>query len=67
MGKQPTIEREKRGADSVQRLVGPTDLRTIIRVNDALKREHTMRSRLEGVRHQLVTLATTLQKSAQVK
>ena len=52
---------------SLHPVVGPTDWRTIIRVNDALKREHTMRSRLEGVRHQLATLAATLQKSSQVK
>lgn len=45
----------------------PADLRTIIRVNDAFKREHAMRSQLERVRHQLETLAATLQKSAQIK
>jgi hypothetical protein len=43
------------------------ELRNIIRVNDTLKREGVMRSKLEGVRRKLESLVGELAQSEKVK
>ena len=44
-----------------------TELRNIIRVNDAFKREQLMRSKLERVRSELTSLANSLETSERIR
>ena len=48
-------------------MLGPLSVRDLIRINDALKREDRMRSRLQRVRVALAGLVDNIQESEQIR